>query len=132
VTIIANQKGLLLTCVRCARDKRIPFRRQFLFVNNGHRLYDIIRYALGLRQADVTRTLLAKEASFSPQICVRILIVRSGNLNRTDFISAAFYPDIIQATELMITCMHRDSDITTGSNIWSQVPQGCSIPRHTD
>jgi hypothetical protein len=25
-----------------------------------------------------------------------------------------------------------DSNIPTGSNIWSQVPQGCSIPRHTD
>jgi hypothetical protein len=25
-----------------------------------------------------------------------------------------------------------DSNIPTGSNIWSQVPQGCSIPRHAD
>jgi hypothetical protein len=25
-----------------------------------------------------------------------------------------------------------DSNIPTGSNIWSQVPRGCSIPRHTD
>jgi hypothetical protein len=25
-----------------------------------------------------------------------------------------------------------DSNIPTGSNIWSKVPQGCSIPRHTD
>jgi hypothetical protein len=25
-----------------------------------------------------------------------------------------------------------DSNIPTGSNIWSQVPQGCSTPRHTD
>jgi hypothetical protein len=25
-----------------------------------------------------------------------------------------------------------DSNIPTGSNIWSQVPQGCSIPRHID
>jgi hypothetical protein len=25
-----------------------------------------------------------------------------------------------------------DSNIQTGNNIWSQVPQGCSIPRHTD
>jgi hypothetical protein len=25
-----------------------------------------------------------------------------------------------------------DSNIPTGNNIWSQVPQGCSIPRHTD
>jgi hypothetical protein len=25
-----------------------------------------------------------------------------------------------------------DSNIPTGSNIWSQVPQGCSIARHTD
>jgi hypothetical protein len=25
-----------------------------------------------------------------------------------------------------------DSNIVTGSNIWSQVPQGCSIQRHTD
>jgi hypothetical protein len=25
-----------------------------------------------------------------------------------------------------------DSNIPTGSNIWSQVPQGCSIRRHTD
>jgi hypothetical protein len=25
-----------------------------------------------------------------------------------------------------------DSNIPTGSNIWSQVPQGCSIPRRTD
>jgi hypothetical protein len=24
------------------------------------------------------------------------------------------------------------ADIPTGSNIWSQVPQGCSIPRHTN
>jgi hypothetical protein len=25
-----------------------------------------------------------------------------------------------------------NSNILTGSNIWSQIPQGCSIPRHTD
>jgi hypothetical protein len=25
-----------------------------------------------------------------------------------------------------------DSNIPTGSNIWSQAPQGCSIPRHSD
>jgi hypothetical protein len=25
-----------------------------------------------------------------------------------------------------------ESNIPNGSNIWSQVPQGCSIPRHTD
>jgi hypothetical protein len=25
-----------------------------------------------------------------------------------------------------------DSSIPTGNNIWLQVPQGCSIPRHTD
>jgi hypothetical protein len=25
-----------------------------------------------------------------------------------------------------------DSNIPTENNIWSQVPQGCSIPRHTD